>query len=238
MTDEDVISKIQKLQALADAAGSEAEAANAAARVQEMCAKYKLDLADIGELDDTEAILEKEMIPLGRTLAWQRDLLSAIGEVNDCIVMRCMVRLSMMPGVPRQASYILVGHATDVEICVELYAWLKDEVERLARVAAKGGRVEGSRLSFKLGVSHTIGHRLRAARISARREASSTALVRVDERSEKVSAYLKSKEIKDCKVRSSHGKDYLQGRIAGDDADIAPRTLREDGATDVKEVEA
>lgn len=60
MTNEVIIERLRKLIALAENAGTEAEAANAMARVQEILTKYNLSMGDVGSARDEDEDFTRE----------------------------------------------------------------------------------------------------------------------------------------------------------------------------------
>jgi len=87
---ESIIRKIQKAYALAQNAGTEAEAATAMSMVQDLMAKYNLDIATVentpvaGGTKPVEEKREKSVINRSAMYKWQRELWGVIGDVNFC----------------------------------------------------------------------------------------------------------------------------------------------------------
>jgi hypothetical protein len=181
LTQTEIAAKIRKLLALADGAGTEAEAANAAARAAALMAQYQIEQADVDELvrDAEDPMVRVDSESSGRLAGWRKQLASGIAAGCGCSVI--LVR-SRRAG---ETTLSFFGRTSDVQAAVYMFGALSTEIERLARRNAAGNGAAYVN-AYKLGAATTINRRLRAQReetIEQAREAgvSSAALVKVND---------------------------------------------------------
>lgn len=118
-----IIDKIRKLQALAERAGTEAEAANAAARVRELLEKHNLDMGAI-QLE-AEPGTEKHVVLDGVRRGHLNILMRACCDLFDC------EGFWLHTGRTRRWTAAFVGLEANVETACLTFAWLIDSVESL-----------------------------------------------------------------------------------------------------------
>lgn len=190
-----VLDKIQSLKRLSEnKSATPAEAANAAARVQELMLKHQISEADLGVEEDVE--WNKDPIYSGvRPSAWRSFLATGIASLNGCRVLR-----GTFPNGSYRAT--LVGRKGDVEQVRYLFEFVSREIERLwaryrktmeyATRPGVSGRTAGN--SYRLGAVQVVLDRLKAQKDATTSEAAaagqSGALVRLDERDAAVQAWL------------------------------------------------
>lgn len=176
----EIADKIRKLLALAEGAGTEAEAANAAGRAAALMARHQIEQADVDTLvrDVDDPMTQVETEGAGRLSGWRKTLSSGVAIGCGTYV------LTVIGGKSRTRFY---GRASDVETSLYLFATLTREIERLAKrnAAGKGAAYANA---YKLGAATTIYRRFEAMRREtieqARHEgASSAALVKVGDSS-------------------------------------------------------
>ena len=177
----EIAAKIRKLLALADGAGTEAEAANAAARAAALMAQYQIEQADVDELvrDAEDPMVRVDTESSGRFAGWRKQLAGGIAAGCGCSVI--LVR-SRSKG---ETILSFFGRTSDVQSAVYMFGALSTEIERLAKRNAAGCGAAYVN-AYKLGAAITIARRLRAQReetIEQAREAgvSSAALVKVND---------------------------------------------------------
>jgi hypothetical protein len=158
LTQTEIAAKIRKLLALADGAGTEAEAANAAARAAALMAQYQIEQADVDALvqDAENPMLHVDVESSGRVMGWRKRLASGIAYACGCSVITVRGNLTRLR---------LFGRKSDVETGTYMYAALVNEIERLGKRNASG-RGAGYANSYKFGVADAIDDRLRAQRDS------------------------------------------------------------------------
>lgn len=181
---EEVMDRVAKLLRLARSDNPH-EAASAAAKAQEILARYSIDQATIdldGDSDEPpEAIADfSDTDPLDAAkhnfARWRLMLASLLCEANGAMGTVISTTAGKRLGV--------IGRPSDVGKVRYMYAWLTQEIDRMAAIAGKSlGRTWTN--NYRLGAVEGIGEQLRAANRkaaeSARAEAtSSAALIRVD----------------------------------------------------------
>lgn len=126
-----LIEKIQKLMALQSGATTEHEAANAAARIQEMLTKYNLEMHQI------ESHQSKKSDPIERTdldlnpysgksdSDWVLRLLNAICRTNFC-------RLVEIKNGTLKGKGAIVGKVENATVAIMMLDYLVPEIKRLA----------------------------------------------------------------------------------------------------------
>jgi hypothetical protein len=144
-----IIDKIRKLQALANGATTEAEAALAASRVQELLAKHNLDLGLV-------ALNEDPGIRQTTEREWRRapEYISILASTCDVL----FDVLHYRQGSKFGRAYVFVGLKANVEAACLTFEYLIDSVESLARGAKQNKAVYGADqfLAFKIGAADSI----------------------------------------------------------------------------------
>jgi len=188
MNYDEAIQKVAKLLRLSQSPNPN-EAALAASKAQEIIDRFKiestaLNYAANGDAQPDEPIQDFASDPLdagaGKISSWSWRLFLALGKANG-----------VKGYSSRLGGIAIVGRASDVSTVRYLYAWLKREVERLAKADCRGhGRTWAN--NYRIGVVETVAQRLAAqtkqtqqdvvAEIQARQQAEEVkklALVRV-----------------------------------------------------------
>lgn len=143
-----VIDKIKKLQALRDDAagrGSVHEAEAAAARVDELLQRYRLDAASIPAGSDDapppeaigeEHILQKE----SKAVTWRGCLAYGVAQHYGCSMFNRRRYERVSSGKVETRWYIaLVGRPSDVALVKHMLAWLVLEIGSLSQRYGRGG---------------------------------------------------------------------------------------------------
>lgn len=134
------------------------------------------------------------------------------------------------------------GRATDVEVVREMFAWLCDECERLARVSAPKGGGVAWHTAFKNGCATTIAARLGA--MKREREANTTqktaAMVHLEGRLARAeaaaSAMIKYKTVSHRPSWGSDARAYAAGLKAGKDVHLGAQLAGGDGSARTREL--
>lgn len=234
MTSQNIIDRVKHLLRLSRSTNVN-EASNAAAHAQRLMTKHQIDLAALGDIDkDGEAstvvsALGKDALYTGATIPfWVRLLAVGMGHVNDCEVLlgtRSDTRTIGLVGTPLAIS------------CVRyMFDYVRREIVRLASLhsaehAARTGLRRPStkwRNDFKIGAAHEVIRRMQLAREEIVRDASRTALMRLDTIRRQAKAWTDehvSGAAPKPPVREVDGDAYGRGRLAAQDitlsADIA-----------------
>ena len=187
---EKILAKLEKLVKLEEGAreiGSLEEAANAAARIQELLTKYNLSLADVqisDEAADPNPVIAVEF-DLKDTPHWQRnestfvvDLMSVVCRYNNAkMIIRTRGGLAKMPPI-----FMLFAQEGTHEFLIQLFGRINYQIRRLeadAWAGAKNGPVSRGKYKrdYFLGACHTIGDRLREMHASMEEEHSTGLMV-------------------------------------------------------------
>jgi hypothetical protein len=170
MTRDQVTELLQKLQRLAERAGTPAEAANAADRMAELMERYRishLELEAAGEAEADPIVEGQDILGCkGKVPEWRAQLIWGLAAANNA-------QAVSWPGEGRMHVY---GRRSDVEAVGYMYAAIAREIDRLAgeawsvvrRVLWASARTWKN--SFRLGAVHEIHRRLQDGK--AVREAS------------------------------------------------------------------
>jgi len=175
---EDVISKVRKLYALAEANTSEHEAAVAVAAAEKLLQQYRLSRAEVDAHSDTDSESPAEDAEPIETYAsrvpvWQQVLVGTLANHYGCAIYQA--RSS------NETAIRVVGCPSDVRLFRLQYSRVKAQVDRLT---LKNGLGKGRSYcdSYRKGLVVVIDERLGAMRTEVRKAATSTALVKLDER--------------------------------------------------------
>lgn len=184
----EIIEKVQKLLSLSKSSNAN-EAAAAAAKANELLDKHRLSLADLEtSIEEDVEVAEEDneyLYQTGRTTPWKVELANVLTEHYGVIYYN---EVAWKNG-RHFTQYRMVGRPSDMSIVKYMYAWLSMEVERLSKQEAKGkGRVYVG--SYQKGFVAGVASQLRLSRIEIRKEASSSALVKIDARGSEAEAML------------------------------------------------
>lgn len=144
-----IIEKIRKIHALAERASTEAEAAVAAARVQELLLKHNLELGEVVLKEDPGGTVEA-----GR--AWHRTPGHATALASACNDMFDV--LFYFRGGRAGWRIVFIGLKDNVEAAAVTYEYLMESVEALARGAKAQNLISGidEFMAFRYGVGARI----------------------------------------------------------------------------------
>jgi hypothetical protein len=205
LTQSQVADKIRKLLALADGAGTEAEATNAATRAAALMAQYQIQECDVDALvqDAQDPLTIVETGAADRIMGWRKLLAQGIAGGCGCYALTYLRR-------GKGSSLVFSGRTSAVETALYMFAALSSEIERLAKRNA-GGKGASFVNAYKLGMTSRISQRLREQRTEtieqARTAANSSALVRVSDAGALAKAHLLAPN-----RQGDHGSDLVQQR--------------------------
>lgn len=217
MTRDEAISKARKLLALSKSS-NEGEAANAAAKAQELIDRYELETAALsyeGTVEPEEEIRDFADDPIdqkiGPSKAWKTTLAMGVAKANQ-------TKVYLMG-----SQICLVGTPSDVAATRYLYSWLARQVVEISQRECKGnGFVYAN--NYRLGMATRLSERLAEQRkatvaqvqADAARSENQNALVLVgraiakrDERSQAVQLWAK----KNMRLRAGNAS-----RISGSES--------------------
>ncbi|MBI3964097.1 MAG: DUF2786 domain-containing protein [Chloroflexi bacterium] len=172
MTEPNIVDRIAKLLRLArDKAATEAEAANAAAKAQELLARYNLDEAEI-ELENAKPVVGEFVAGEGFKAQWQLLLAGGVARAHFCIVIRSRPAYTMR----------FIGREVNRLTAAIVYLFLVDQLQWLVEVEVKqyrqpswdGGITRSWKVNFLRGAVRRLTERLLA---TANQTPQSTALV-------------------------------------------------------------
>ena len=212
-----VIERVKKLLALAGNNNSAAEAAVAAAMANKLLDEYRLSTADLESQD--EAIsepIEDDVEPIyqsGKVTLWKCLLIRVLCAHYGCSSWNDCDRSGR-----KISRYRLVGRRSDIGIVRYMYAYLLSECTRLSQAEAKGmGRVFIS--SYCEGFVSGVKEQLKASRVEVQKQATSSAIVKIDARAEEARAVMyKNHNLKSVKNNSYSQHDPLAfnaGQVRG-----------------------
>jgi hypothetical protein len=159
--DSPIIDKIRKLHALAERAGTEHEAAVAAARVADLCRKHQLELGTVLiQAQETEA--SRCWIEFGGSWrSYRGDLADAVCELLDLDWYRSRSGYYDFYFRSFHGSWDMVfyGLKANVEAAEPTYRYFEKTISRMLRTARKSGSIgENGRAlrSFRMGCARRI----------------------------------------------------------------------------------
>jgi len=182
-TADPILSRIQKLLALATSDNVH-ESAQAAAAAQRLMLQHGIDSADLAPPSVQEITFDHDLA----NDTWFQILAKHVGESCFC---RTYGKTVHVPGrINRRTVTVMLGRANDVAVASVLLAWLAGEVNRLADKGWHSGAptpkgtnpVHGKtwKNSFRQGAVKTLGERLQTSRKTDVAAQSSTALVKLE----------------------------------------------------------
>ena len=236
-----IIEKIRKIQALANNAGTEHEAALAAERVAQLCREHNLDIGVATLVEEEKTATEAQREHIGQWQAHYTYLADAcenvfhVGRYRKPAGVAVKDMAGRVIGSRDGQALIFFGLRANVAAAVETYEYLLASVEALLESHIRtGGRLNGASdfRSFRLGCANRIhkeATRIKdASRQLAAQSSECTALIRLE--NQLIQAH--SKKLKLRSRSGSHSgaanKDaYSAGFAAGARVDFhGARTTR------------
>jgi hypothetical protein len=162
--DPKIVSRIQKLLALArDGGATEAEAETAMSMAQAAMMEHNISVAMVeaggGQSDDTRTTAETE----GRAMyEYQRNLMAAVAKVNFCSVNVVTEKRWKRRGFGTKRSYQIIGRVSNVTSAQQMFDYLCSTIERVLGDHIDGNSQRMSRfaMSFKEGCADRLIARL------------------------------------------------------------------------------
>ena len=123
---EAITTKLTQIRALAERAGTLAEAEVAAAKLTDLLTRYNLTLADLdAHAEKAGRRVQSEDLDYQKSAnKWHGSLLHVLARAHMCRAV----------SHPWKNSVTVVGHAHNLIVVRELYLWLVDEIDRLAKI--------------------------------------------------------------------------------------------------------
>ena len=147
MKDDKILKRIRNLLAMAADANSPNEAAIAAKRARSLMDKYQVEECDVPEKETV--VFDVNIIEVGKRIRkWKGHM--AIAVAKYCDVISRKRRDYETGGMIRE----FVGIDSDVAFATQMYRYLENTAEKLAKAQAK------NKNSFKVGFSFAISDRL------------------------------------------------------------------------------
>jgi hypothetical protein len=208
---EEVISKVRKLYALAEANTSENEAAVAVAAAEKLLQQFRLSRAEVDAHSDAPSELPGEdgepvETYASRVPVWQQVLVGTLASHYGCVIYQA--RSS------KETAIRVVGCPSDVRLFRLQYSRVKSQIDRLT---LRNGLGKGRSFcdSYRKGLVVVIHERLVAMRTEVRQAATSTALVKLDERESLAARTLKDTHSNLRTSRPAPMRVYEDGYQAG-----------------------
>ena len=162
-TNQAIITRLQKLLALANSNANEHEAEVAMSKAQALMAEHNLSLAQIEQDTGATAKREKTEISSKALYEYQRQLMATVAHVNMCLCWVQYTKVRNSAGVYRKVpSYVIVGREANVTTARHMFDYLNATMERLVPIASNKDRLSKSAISWKEGCAARLRGRLYA----------------------------------------------------------------------------
>lgn len=159
-----VLKRIRALLAMSRGNANEHEAEIAARKVQEMLTEFNLSLGDVEQRDSHGKIIEDNELMTSSSNPWRRDLALAVARLYLCDYYWGHVKFKTdkrKTGYIRADRHNFIGLAHNVVVTKEMFVYLVDTIERLAKDARKAnGRTSPYEHAFRHGCATRITRRL------------------------------------------------------------------------------
>ncbi len=210
---EEILSRIRKLQALAERAGSEAEAANAASRVAELCQRWNLDIGAVKLSEEEKEATAKKQTTQGRLKAHSVWIANAVCELFDVGTYTESGNTSL--GL--NSTRYFYGLKASVEGATISFLYLMATVEELLK-GWKGGNPR----AWRIGCASRIQDRAKEEAGKGRKmlEGNAEAGAIMVLGSALIKAHAKKEGLRTANVRGASGDAYAAGREAGKRVDL------------------
>lgn len=213
----DIITRVQKLLALAANNTNVNEAAVAAAKAQELISQHQLDMAqlavDAGNDSLSDEEIRNDFTPLyegQRSIAWKSYLADIVAKNNNCRIFL------------KRGNIHVVGKSTSVEITRFLFAYISGEIERLCERAMKNDRGATGKAgaktwsnNFKIGAVEAIEDSMNKSKVDVQKNyAGTTAMTLVRKEDDMVADWL-AFNMKLRQKQPHHIAGDKEARVAG-----------------------
>jgi hypothetical protein len=203
-----ILAKLKKVQALKDSTNP-GEAANAAARFQQMLFRYNLQESQVtGWQEQQQTRYERQDLRVDGgwdvNLTWRRSLMHYICKFNFCDA-------TFLTGTPKVA---VIGRPENIQLCEYLFDYLSNEISRLCDEAYLTTNIVGSTKAWRNSFYRTLARQQKQDQEQA--QGSGTALVRQSD-AQLLAARdrLLGKVVKGQKHKIANAQGYYQGVEAG-----------------------
>jgi len=174
-----------------DSGCSQAEAEAAAQKAQQLLTQYRLQEADLPNPGQAVEEVNQDETPFhvaAHRAVWTSTLASNLCDLNGCRYYYHTLPGDWVKEIPQKIQYFLVGTASDRAIVQELFKHFILLIEQARKSASQGyGRTWAN--NFRLGMVTALSKRMEAGHHVAMTAATSTAIVRLDERQIKVKSW-------------------------------------------------
>lgn len=232
----DTLAKIEKIRALAERGGTQAEAEVAAAKMNQLLLKHNLTLMDVEEFATrTNQAVKDEWFEMPGSLLWKSDLLFTVAWSNLCKA----VRWGGSRG--RKPRMHVIGHAHNLVVVREMYEWLFAEASRLSRQELKAAKRDASyfglpvadsawKTAFCVGFVRGINEAFTRVRRELKAETAAEQWAIVPEIEQEVEdrlaiLYPKLGTGRRTRINGNAGDAYAKGRAAGAAINIGSRQV-------------
>jgi hypothetical protein len=239
MPDGRIIDRIKKLLRLARGMDNEKggglgveETANAAAHAQRLMAKYQIEEAQLGDLDDdgsgagVNACMGDDGLYRGRNLPfWICRLAACLADLNNC---DSFIQIS-----GRERIIGIVGGPVETSVVRYMFDYLRKEIAKLCRQHPQRKNSPAWRTDFKLGATDQVILRMKDARQDEFHDAPPQALARLSAVRKAAKAWTEehvTKKAEDRKRRPPDPNGYMQGRVAGQGIQLETEMALPEGA--------
>jgi len=131
----DLLSKLQKVLALAKRGGTEAEMQTAMRLAQEILAKHNLTLDDVETAQETPEEVESEKCEATNRQSWQDIIWASIAKLYFT---ETYSQNLLVEGKAKK-HYILVGRASNIAVTKAIVGYIIPLAQNLSKTACKGG---------------------------------------------------------------------------------------------------
>jgi len=167
----DPLATVRKLLALSNSTHVH-EAAAAAARAQELIARYRLEsLLDAEQSAAADPVEEEVLETARRQRRWKTVLASRLAQANHCV--------SFVRKTGRERQIVLAGRADDRAAVRSLWEWLVPQLEWLSATHC-AGHDKRWHDDFRIGAVETIAARLSEVDAAEHQSIPPDALVRIE----------------------------------------------------------
>jgi hypothetical protein len=224
-----IIELIAKLKRLSVDNPNKEEAALAAARMQELATKYKIEQAEILDAEEDKLEINQHEFYTEKGIRfsrWKLAIAYRLAKINGCAAIRSQGYEYKNIKVKEPAKVIIVGTEEAVQIVKYMFAYIVREIERLSKIAlnkyneelgkfGKGGKSYAN--AFKVGAGDAVVSRLNKQRWNIVKH-NETALAVIDKEYNESAEWMRRHfTIKKapCSVRATSHEGYSDGRNAG-----------------------
>jgi hypothetical protein len=182
MENQSIVEKIKKLLSLAnraqgnDGTSNEAEAASAMAKVQELLAKYNLDMHAVTDSVSTKSAVDamgpREEVKINRSAMyrWQQTFWSELAELNYCFHWVTTVYEQKPKGGTRKIKrHVVLGSAANVAAVLAMGEYLTEVMERELPYP-NVERLSNAAISWREGCAERLIERLKDKVATMKRE--------------------------------------------------------------------